>query len=229
MKEFLSQNGITYIDRDIENQPGALEELRALGFQTLPVTVIAGKAIPGFNPKQLTEVLHLGARTTGRTPAETIPYLGRALAAVERAVRQMPDDKLKYSIPGRARPMNELTYHIFNRIKSDIEEFTTGIAPPRSPEAGRAYTSFRDIADYGRTVIEQYRSWASKQNGKTRRRVSPAEPDASRRAERLDNLAAHTTQHLRQLYFLLESFGITPENRLADSEMPSEYVLNILW
>ena len=53
MKEFLSKSGIAYIERDIENHPGALDELNSLGVQSLPVTVISGKLVLGFNPKQL--------------------------------------------------------------------------------------------------------------------------------------------------------------------------------
>ena len=229
MKEFLSKNGVAYIDRDIENHPGALEELRSLGFQSIPVTVISGKAIPGFNPKQLAELLQLGVKTARRAPSETIPFVGRMMEAVERAVRQMPNDKLDWTAPGRARPMSELTYHIFTRVKNTLGELTTGVAPSRSYDTGRAHTSFQDIADYGRTVIEQYRSWASKQVLDAPHTVPLDESYATRMAERLDNLAAHTTQHLRQLYFVLENFGITPENRLEDSELPSEYVLTILW
>ena len=229
MKEFLSKNGVAYIERDIENHPGALEELRSLGFQSLPVTVISGQAIPGFNPKQLTELLQLDAKTGRRDPSKTIPFLGRVLEAVEQAVRQMPNDKLDWAVPGRARPMNELAYHIFNRVKNTIEELTTGVASSRPYVAGRSYTNFQDIADYGRTVIEQYWSWASKQEPDAPHKVPLDEAYATKRAERLDNLAAHTTQHLRQLYFVLESFGITPENRLEDSELPPEYVLSILW
>ena len=117
MKEFVSKSGIAYIERDIENHPGALDELRSLGFQSLPVTVISGKAIPGFKPKQFTELLQLGSKTARRDLSETIPFVERALEAVERAVRQMPADKLTWSAPGRARPRNELTYHVFTRVK----------------------------------------------------------------------------------------------------------------
>ena len=149
----------------------------------------------------------------------------RALEAVERAVRQMPADKLTWSAPGRARPMNELTYHVFTRVKYAIEEFTTGVPSPRAYDAGRSYTNFQDIADFGRTIIEQYRAWVLQLGSE-----SPKdEAYTTRKMERLDNLAAHTTQHLRQLYFVLESSGIIPENKLEDAELPPEYVLSILW
>ena len=225
MKEFLSKNGIAYIERDIENDPGALDELRSLGFQSLPVTVISGKAVPGFNPKQLTELLQLDGKTARRDPSETIPFLERALEAVEQTVRQMPADKLNWSAPGRARPLTEIAYHIFIRVQRSMQEITTDVATPISPGAGRFYTNFQDIADFGKTVIEQYRAWVSQADAE----APKDESYTTRRTERLDNLAAHTTQHLRQLYFVLESSGITPENKLEDAELPPEYVLSILW
>ena len=48
-------------------------------------------------------------------------------------------------------------------------------------------------------------------------------------AEQLDLIAGHTTQHLRQIYFVLRSFGIDPDDPIDDSEFPPEYVLTILW
>ena len=60
---------------------------------------------------------------------------------------------------------------------------------------------------------------------------SPPEDAAGDRggAELLDIIAGHTAHHLRQLYAVLEGFGIEPADRLEDSELPPEYVLTILW
>ncbi len=183
----------------------------------------------GFNPNQLAEVLQLGLKVLPRDPSETLSLIRLVLEAVERAVRQMPDDKLDWTVPGRDRPMREFAYHIFVRVQNIIEELGTGVAPLRSDLPGRSYTSFYDIADYGRTVIEQYHAWASKQDLDALRMPPFAESNVRSVAERLDLLAGHTIQHMRQLYFVLENFGIMPENRLQDWELPSEYVLTVLW
>lgn len=78
-----------------------------------------------------------------------------------RAIRQMPDDKLDWSIPIRKRTMREFTHHIFSHHIMDlIQEKSLGI--DESPEiALDTYASFQDIANYGRTVIDMFRSESS--------------------------------------------------------------------
>ncbi len=57
VKEFLSQKGIEFIDRDITEDEQALAELGELGYLTTPVTVIDGEVVVGFDRKRLEELL----------------------------------------------------------------------------------------------------------------------------------------------------------------------------
>ena len=206
-----------------------MEELRELGFRTVPVTAIGDRAISGFNPNQLSEALDLGITVAPRDPAETIPLLGRVLDAVQRAIRQMPDDKLDWTAPDRDRPMREFAYHIFWMVRNTVRAFSTGAAPTGSDAEGRAYGSFSEIADFGGTVIDEYKGWSASPDLDALRARVPEGTEGRSGAERLDLVAGHSVQHMRQLYFVLEEFGVTVEDRLADSELPAEYVLTILW
>lgn len=58
-KEFLSQNGIEFTERDITTDQGALEELQTRGLMTTPVTVIDGEAVVGFDKNRLSAILNL--------------------------------------------------------------------------------------------------------------------------------------------------------------------------
>jgi glutaredoxin len=53
VKEFLSQNNIDFVDRDVASDPGALAELEKLGYMTTPVTLIDGEVVAGFDPSRL--------------------------------------------------------------------------------------------------------------------------------------------------------------------------------
>lgn len=57
VKEFLSQKGVSYVDRDVSKDEQALEELDELGYMTTPVTTIDGVVVVGFNRKKLEELL----------------------------------------------------------------------------------------------------------------------------------------------------------------------------
>jgi glutaredoxin len=59
VKEFLSQNNIQFLDRNITADEGALAELEALGYMTTPVTLIDGDVVVGFDLPKLRSLLHL--------------------------------------------------------------------------------------------------------------------------------------------------------------------------
>ena len=206
-----------------------------MGLRTVPVTVIEDRAIVGFRPQEFSEALNLGVTVDRRDPSETLPLLERLLVAGQRAVQQMPDDKLDSHAPDRERPMREFGYHIFRRISIVMEGMDTGVFPVEevSAEDLHPYQSFKDIAKFGGQVLEQYRAWASRQDLDALRQPPPPgfqlRYGADNGADLLDVNAQHTTHHLRQLYFALESFGITTQDRLSDEELPTEYVLTILW
>ena len=48
-KEYLSQKGLKFEERDIAQDPGALADLKRLGYLTTPVIVIDGEVIVGFD------------------------------------------------------------------------------------------------------------------------------------------------------------------------------------
>jgi glutaredoxin len=59
VKEFLSQNKIEFVDRNIAADEAALKELEKLGYMTTPVTVIDGEAVIGFDAAKLRRLLQI--------------------------------------------------------------------------------------------------------------------------------------------------------------------------
>lgn len=57
VKEFLSQRGIPFEERDVLKDETAIEELSELGYMTTPVVKIDGEVVVGFNRKRLEELL----------------------------------------------------------------------------------------------------------------------------------------------------------------------------
>jgi glutaredoxin 3 len=57
VKEFLSQRGIQYTERDVALNDDALAELEGLGVWTTPVTVIDGEVVVGFDKSKLERLL----------------------------------------------------------------------------------------------------------------------------------------------------------------------------
>ena len=57
VKEFLSQQNVDFIDRDITADDAALTKLEQLGDMTTPVTLIDGAAVVGFARPKLEKLL----------------------------------------------------------------------------------------------------------------------------------------------------------------------------
>jgi len=56
-KEYLSQKGVSYQERDVARDAGALADLKKLGYMTTPVIVIDGRVIVGFDSEQIDRAL----------------------------------------------------------------------------------------------------------------------------------------------------------------------------
>ena len=61
VKEFLSQNKIEFVDRNIAADEAALNDLEKLGYMTTPVTVIDREVVVGFDAPKLRSLLQLGS------------------------------------------------------------------------------------------------------------------------------------------------------------------------
>lgn len=57
MKEFLSRAGVAYTVRNVDDDPGAFEELVRLGEMSIPFTLVGGRAVRGYDVKKLEEAL----------------------------------------------------------------------------------------------------------------------------------------------------------------------------
>ena len=56
-KEYLSQKGIQFQEKDIAQDPSALADLKKLGYMTTPVIVIDGSVIVGFDSDKIDQEL----------------------------------------------------------------------------------------------------------------------------------------------------------------------------
>lgn len=57
MKEFLSREQQTFTLKNVEDDEGAYDELTSMGFRVVPVTIINGQAIKGFDEPALRKAL----------------------------------------------------------------------------------------------------------------------------------------------------------------------------
>ena len=59
MKEFLSRAGVDVVSKDVMEDYEAYDELLAMGYRAVPVTVAAGRRIVGFDRAALEDLVAL--------------------------------------------------------------------------------------------------------------------------------------------------------------------------
>jgi glutaredoxin len=57
VKEFLSRRGVAFTVRLVDEDVAAYDALLALGYRSVPVTVVGDRVVQGFDPKALTSAL----------------------------------------------------------------------------------------------------------------------------------------------------------------------------
>jgi S1-C subfamily serine protease len=82
LKEFLSTKGIPYQDHDVNiDSVAAQEAIKLTGQNGVPVTVIDGQTVVGFNQPRIEQLI-------AQAQAGTPPKFGAAVADVGKAVRK---------------------------------------------------------------------------------------------------------------------------------------------
>jgi hypothetical protein len=57
VKEFLSRTGRPFTVKNVDEDPEAFNEMVAMGFMTIPITIIGDHVVRGYDEKRLSEAL----------------------------------------------------------------------------------------------------------------------------------------------------------------------------
>lgn len=63
MKEFLSRERRPFLTKNVDDDPTAYDELLALGYRAVPVTLVNGQGIKGFDEPALRRALESSAQS----------------------------------------------------------------------------------------------------------------------------------------------------------------------
>lgn len=230
-KEFLARHGIAYESIDVRAVPGAMESLTALGARSIPV-VARGDAWTYAQDLDTLAAFVGVARTDARLPPDVlVARLDALLEVAAGHARQLPDDALERTLPGRAdRAGADLAFHVACVVDALLDAGTGGrltfehfLRRPEGP--GRSREALATRLAESRIALQR---WWSASAG-----TRPATVDTYYGEQPLhgvlERTAWHVAQHVRQLQSLVEQAGLEPAARLSARELEGLPLPDGLW
>jgi hypothetical protein len=226
----LSSWGVGFEGFDVEAEPERRRDLEPFGVPRVPATIVGDRAVHGWNPRALAELVGVPYQERERLSAEALAArLDLVLAATQRAMRQVPREHLGMKAPGRDRTVRQLGFHIFRlsaafvdtREQGHLPESTFEENPPPEMADGEA------IAVYGETVrrrLAEYRTRQGWCDGGVSTYYGPQSAH-----DFMERTTWHAAQHLRQLYWFLAEMGVRADGPLTDADFEGLPIPRDVW
>ncbi|MBI2153031.1 MAG: DinB family protein [Candidatus Rokubacteria bacterium] len=228
----LSSLGVEFEAVNVDAEPAALKELERLGVPRVPAVAVGDRVVHGWNPKGVAELVGAAyAEPVRLQPIELGERLDRILAAAQRAIRQVPPEKLETKPPERDRTVRDLAYHIFRLSVS----FPLAVEQNRFPEEWLTEPTPRSLKDgdaiarYGEGVRARLKEWYHQAPAEGFDWVVDTYYGPQTVWGLLERTTWHAAQHLRQLYALLDRMGIAPDRPLTGAEFNGLPLPEALW
>ena len=212
MEEFLSSNGVQYEHHDVATDDAARELLKSRDIKSLPVTIIDDtEVIIGYYPKKLIPALKLNVTLdlSGKTDWLSEKY-DLMLKAAVKAARQLSDSQLDEQVPWREWTLRRTVLHVLSFPELALNSHSHGSMSTEdmraSDERLSVLISVEDLAKYGDGVRENIVKFLASGDTQSYDRVVPAHYGGEVTVlELLTIILSHSTHHLKQLYWHMET------------------------
>jgi len=217
------------------NDAGGRDKLRALGVRNVPVVAKGSAFVFGQNLEDVAEFV--GLHGTGHTPLPPEQLIAKwvnVLRAVQRYVRQIPDDRLNERvIPNRDRSLRLMGHHVFRIGEAFLETAVGGVEYvvqlANIPPADGTFMTGEEIARYGDTVIARLQQWWNGLADKSCQQKVQTFFGMQPIYMLYERSTWHSAQHARQFAAVLERFGIEPDGRLTAADLAGLPLPERLW
>ena len=193
--------------------------------RNVPVVSKGESFVFGQNLEDVAEFV--GLQGTGHKPLPPDQLIGKwtsVLHAAQRLIRQLPDDKMmERVIPNRDRSIRLLSHHVFRIGEAFLETVVGGkeyaVQHANVPPAEGTFMKGTQIAEYGEDVIHRLEAWWAQLADKSGKQTLTTYYGAQPLHTVLERSTWHSAQHARQLAFVLEQNGITPDRPPTAEEL----------
>ena len=227
MEEFLTSNGVQYEHHDVPSDEAAREDLKRREIKSLPATIIDDDVvIIGYYPKKLIPALKLDVSVdlSGKTGWLSDKYALMLKAAI-RAARQLSAAQLQEMVPWREWTLRKTVMHILSFPELALNSLAHGSMSTddmkASDERLSTVTSVEEVAQYGDSVRQAIVKFLASGDTQSFDRVVPAHYGGEVTVlELLNIILSHSTHHLKQLYWHMETnLGVTLVDQATEDDL----------
>jgi glutaredoxin len=230
-KEFLVKQKIEFESVNAQDNPAALEELRALGARGLPVISLGKRFTLCQSFPDVLKFLDLKIRLGDPLPpAELFKRVDIVLTAAARYTRQFPAAQLKELFRNRNRTQGALAFHIFRVVEMGMGAAQgKGMTVEGFNDQPPPEWSGNDIADWGLKIRDQALAWWNAQTDRELKYTVPTYYGQRELHDVLERMTWHAAQHTRQLILMLESGGTKADRPLTADDLRGLPVPDEVW
>ena len=149
-----------------------------------------------------------------------ITPIGRLhVAATQRAIRQVPRERLGMKHPGRDRTVRQLAFHVFRVAASfaDTRELGHLDGAWFEENAPAEMADGEAMARHGEAVRARLRAFFDRPGWCDGRVSTYYGPQTA--PELMERTTWHCAQHLRQIYWFLDRIGVEKDAPLTDADL----------
>jgi hypothetical protein len=220
MKEFISKSGRDWVAINADEDADARAELEANGY-VLPMTRLGDRWVNGVDLAAVAGLLGVPYEAPVILPAqELVDRYNLNLDAARSIITQMTDGMFAFAMPNRKRPM----FDVANQVASVMRAFLGSYYDDKhasgfyaKPDSVRTQQDVLKRLDDTRQLFNTW--WEEDGIDDPLDRVTPTYWGYPTLLEVLEREVWHTTQHIRQLEYVLKEFGVTPDLPLTEAHL----------
>jgi len=226
MKEFIGKSGRAWVAINADEDPAAKAELTAHGL-VLPVARVGDRWVNGVDLAAVADLLGVTYEAPAILPAPQLAERYNLNLDVARSIiGQMTEEILAYSLPNRKRPMLDVANQVASVMRAFLEAYSDdkhNNGYYKKPDSVQTQQDLLSRLDETRQLFNTW--WEEDGIDDALDRVTETYWGYPTLHEVLEREVWHTTQHIRQLEYVLKEFGVTPlipltEANLADLPLP---------
>ena len=211
MKEFLEKSGKPFTAINVDEHPEAREKLNAHNL-LLPATFIGDRGVNGVDLGAVAELIGVPYEPpVMMSPEQLVERYNLVLDAARADIAEMTPEMLEYHLPERQRPMLHVAAQVSRVMRAFLTAYEDDAHDKGFYSMPDEITSKEDVlAELDMTRKMFNRWWEDEGQDDPLDRVTPTYWGYPTLHEVLEREVWHTTQHTRQLVYVIELFGATP-------------------